>query len=415
VSGSCAYLASRYPGLTHTFIVGEVRALRRAGVQVETATVRRVDRSELLSDVDREEDRLTHALLPAGPGRLVRSHLRAAVRGPRAYLATLARALRSAHAGGRPRLWQAFYFGEAILLWAWMEGRGLHHVHVHHANVAADVAMLACAFANAAGASPRWTWSMTVHGPTELVDMTTHKLALKAADAAAVVCISDFTRSQVAAVLPAGSRGHLHTVRCGIDTTTFRPPPGGARGAGVPEVLCVGALAPRKGHDVLLDAIGRLRADGVAVRLTVVGDGSERGALERRAAALGIAGDVEFTGAVGSDRVPGLYARADVFCLPSFSEGVPTVLMEAMATELPVVATDINGVAELVEHEVSGLLVRPARPDLLAGALARLLADAELRQRLGREGRLQVEREYERTRAVAALRDVLAPLVGVSP
>src|SRR5690606_36410441 len=118
-------------------------------------------------------------------------------RAPRAYVRTLRRVLGLAPAGGRPRLWQLFYFAEAMLLWRWMVQRGVRHVHVHHANVSSDVALLACAYANAAGARRRWSWSLTIHGPTELLDVGAHKLAAKVADAEHVVCTSDFARSQV--------------------------------------------------------------------------------------------------------------------------------------------------------------------------------------------------------------------------
>ena len=120
---------------------------------------------------------------------------------------------------------------------------------------------------------------------------------------------------------------------------------------------------------------------------------------------------MRFLGAVGHDEVGELYERADVFCLPSFAEGVPTVLMEAMAMELPVVATDIMGVPELVEHGHSGLLVPPARADLLAQALIRVLEDAQMREHMGQEGRRRVESSYERGAAVSKLRGILAPLM----
>jgi glycosyltransferase involved in cell wall biosynthesis len=410
MSEAVAYLSSRYPGVTHTFIVGEVRALRAAGVRVETATVRRVPREELLAADDREEDARTRALVPAGAAAIARAHGRALARSPGAYAATLLRALRAAPAGGKARLWQLFYFAEAILLWEWMEGLGLRHVHVHHANVGADAAMLACAFANRSGARRPWTWSLTLHGPTELLDVSAHNLALKVADAAAVVCISDFARSQVAALLPAAGQDGLHVVRCGIDTERFaaRAP---CEAGGPKTILCVAALERRKGHRVLLEAFARLRAGGADARLRLVGDGGERASLEARARELGVAGDVEFLGAVAHDRLPALYAAADVFCLPSFAEGVPTVLMEAMAIGVPVVATNIMGVPELVEHERDGLLVPPARADLLAAALARLLADAGLRERFAARGRERVLADYDRARAVPALHAVLAPFI----
>ena len=407
MSEACAYLVSRYPGITHTFISGEVRALRAAGVRVETASVRRVGEEQLLTEVDREEDRRTHALLPAGPARLLRAHAAALRAGPGAYVATLVRALRLAHAGGRPRLWQAFYFAEAILLWTWMVDRDVRHVHIHHANVAADVAMLTCGFANAAGAARPWTWSITIHGPGELLDTTAHKLAVKVADAAAVLCTSDYARSQVASLLPAGALHRVHTVRSGIDTSAFRPPDRERR-TGTPTILCVAALERRKGHAVLLDAFARLRTPA---RLVIAGDGTEREPLHAQAEALGIAGDVEFTGAVGHDRVAELVREADIFCLPTFAEGVPTVVQEAMAAELPVVTTAVFGIPELVEDGEDGLLVPPARADHLADALTRLLEDPALRRRLGAHARVRVQREYERTRCVERWRSVLAPLL----
>jgi colanic acid/amylovoran biosynthesis glycosyltransferase len=412
---ACAYLVSRYPSVTHTFVVNEVRGLRARGVRVETASVRRVGDEEVLGETHAAEQRSTHALLPVKPWRLVAAHARALLRAPGAYVSTLAEALRLAHDGGRARLWQLFYFGEAILLWRWMSARGVRHVHVHHANVSADVALLACRYANRAGAAPRWTWSLTVHGPTELVDLATHKLALKVADAAAVVCISDFARSQVLALPGSDPVEHVHRVFCGINLMRFAPRPDPPGEDGPLHVLCVAAMFRRKGHRVLLEAMADLRERGVAARLTLVGDGPERASLERLAGELGLGaeGTVEFTGALDNECVAELYRAVDAFCLPSFSEGVPTVLMEAMACELPVVACRIAGTPELVEDGVSGLLVHPARADLLAGALARLAGDRELRERLGRAGRARVQEAFDERDSAANLHAVLAPLIAL--
>ena len=404
-----AYLVSRYPSVTHTFVTGEVRGLRATGVRVETATVRRVPPTEALSQADREEWERTWAIVPPRPLRLLRSHGRA-LRQPRAYFSTLWQALRSAHAGGRARLWQLFYFAEAILMWDWMRERAVHHVHVHHANVSADVALLACAYANRANPERPWTWSITIHGPTELLDVEAHKLATKVADAAAVLCISDFARSQVGALADPATLAKVHTVRCGVDLGEFSPRSN--RGSDdSPRILCVAALSRRKGHVVLLEALPSVLEHVPETRLTLAGDGAERAFLEKRADELGVAHAVEFLGAVEHDRMAALYERADVFCLPSFAEGVPVVLMEAMAMEIPVVATEIMGVPELVEHEVSGLLVPPARADLLAAALVRLLGDPELRERMGAAGRKRVAADYDRSKSAAQLERILAPFI----
>ncbi|MGH2838037.1 MAG: glycosyltransferase family 4 protein [Thermoleophilaceae bacterium] len=406
---ACAYLVSRYPSVTHTFVTGEVRALRDTGVRVETASIRQVPPGEALSEADRQELERTWVIVPPSPWRLLRSHVRA-LRHPRDYFGTLWQALRMAHAGGRARVWQLFYFGEAILLWAWMRGHGVHHIHVHHANVSADVALLACAYANRDGTAPPWTWSITIHGPTELLDVEAHKLAAKIADAAAVVCISDFARSQVAALADPATLEKVHTVRCGIDLAAFAPP--GSRGEEASaRILCVAALSRRKGHVVLLEAMPAVLERVPAARLTLAGGGTERDFLEQRVAELGVAHAVEFLGAVEHDRMSALYEAADVFCLPSFAEGIPIVLMEAMAMEIPVVATEIMGVPELVDDEQSGLLVPPARPELLAAALVRLLTDSELRERMGREGRRRVAADYDITGSAARLRELLEPLI----
>lgn len=407
---ACAYLVSRYPWVTHAFIVGEVRALRKAGVRVDTASIRRVPDDEVLSPVDQEEHDRTYALLPATAGRVLRGHRRAWRSGRGAYVRTLLRALLLARDGGSP-LWQIFYFGEAMMLWAWMRDRGVRHVHVHHANVSADVALLACAFGNASEADRRWTWSMTIHGPTELLDVTAHKLPAKVRAAAAVVCTSDFSRAQVLSFARPADVAKVRTVRCGIDTDAFRlraPRNGDGRPV---DVLCVAAMSARKGHRLLIDAIADLRGQGVDVELTLVGDGDERPRLQAQADALGVAPSVRFTGAVGQDAIRSLYERADIFCLPSFAEGVPTVLMEAMAMELPVVATNVMGVAELVEHGRAGHVVPAARPDLLAAAIAELAADPQVRRRMGAAGRDRVIRDYEVTGAVARLRSVLRPFI----
>jgi len=408
---ACAYLVSRYPSVTHTFVAGEVRGLRAAGVRVETASVRQVPATEALARADREELQRTWAIVPPKPLELVGSHLRALVRHPVAYVATLVRALKMTHAGGRARLWQLFYFGEAMLLWSWMRRHGLHHAHVHHANVSADVALLACAYANRAGADPRWSWSITLHGPTEFFDVVAHKLAAKIADADAVICISDFARSQVASLADPATLAKVHTVRCGIDLSAFSPREE-QQPASSAEILCVAALSRRKGHAVLLDALPAVLREVPHARLTLAGDGAEREFLEARAAELGIADAVRFLGAVEHDRMVALYRAADVFSLPSFAEGVPVVLMEAMAMRIPVVATEIMGVPELVDHETNGLLVPPARPDLLAAALVRLLADPALREQMGKEGRRRVSEDYDARASVSGVRRVLEPLMG---
>jgi glycosyltransferase involved in cell wall biosynthesis len=166
-------------------------------------------------------------------------------------------------------------------------------------------------------------------------------------------------------------------------------------------ILNVGRLAPVKGQVILVRATAALRERGYAVRTVLVGEGPARSFIEREVGALGLTDRVTLMGAVGQDEIRAVYAAADAFCLPSFAEGLPVVLMEAMAMALPVVTTPIAGIPELVRHDVEGLLVRPGRVDELAEALRRVAGDRELRARLGAAGQARVTAEYD-VRANAA-------------
>jgi glycosyltransferase involved in cell wall biosynthesis len=399
------YLVSRYPAVSHTFVQREVAGLRALGIEVDTFSVRP---GTALSEADRAELASTPVLVPPSAGAVV--GLAATVaRHPGATWHLLRQALAASTGGAKAALWQCFYAAEALLLWRHLRRRHVTHVHAHFANVASDVARLATRFATLTGGAA--TWSFTMHGPTELADVHRFGLAGKVTDADLVICISDFCRSQLMALVDESHWSKLAVVHCGIDPTRFAPVDR-TRADGAPlEVLCVGRLVPEKGQSLLVEAVADLRARGVDVRLTLVGDGPSRPSIEAQVARLGLRDHVHLTGAVGQDEIVERYAGADVFCLPSFAEGVPVVLMEAMATELPVVTTRITGVPELVDDGQNGVLVRPGRADALADALAGLAKDPDRRRHLGAAGRRTVCQEFETTtttnQLAQLLRDVL--------
>ena len=394
------YLASEYPKVSHTFIDREIAALRRRGVPVQTFSVHRTPEDRLYSDADHRAARETVAILPTSAGRLLGAHARAALRHPRRYARTLGRALALSPGGPRAALWQLFYFAEAILLWDECRRRRITHVHVHFANAASAVAMLVADFGERDGA----TWSFTMHGPTEFDDVTRFALAEKIRSARFVACISDYCRAQMMRLVEPSDWDRLKIVRCGLDADQLLTAMPAVRPDDGPlDVLTVGRLVPDKGQALLLRALARLRDAGVPVRLTIVGDGPDRRALERLAGRLGVSDRVEFTGALGQPEVAARLRGADVFCLPSFAEGLPVVLMEAMAQGLPVIATRIAAVAELVDDGVSGALVSPSRVDELAEAIARLAADPELRSQMGEAGRRRVLRDYDVNDSAATL------------
>ena len=229
-----------------------------------------------------------------------------------------------------------------------------------------------------------------------------------------MVCISDYARGQVVARLEPHEWDRVRVVRYGAPLRPTHDRAGRAPGDPV-NVLTVARLASVKGHPVLLEALAQLVREGIDVRLDAVGDGPERGELVALAERLGLADRVRWHGALGEDRVAELYDQADVFCLPSFAEGLPVVLLEAMAAGLPVVATAITGVPEAVVHERHGLLVAPGRPDELAEAIARLSGDPELAARLGAAGRRRIKTELNTDLAALRMHDALEEILAAQP
>lgn len=398
-----AYLVAAYPAVSHTFIAREIFALRTRGVRVETMSIRRAPPEQLLTDSDREEAAQTFSILPVDRGRLVRAHVGALVRNPVDYLATLGWALSLSAGGLRAGLWQLFYFAEAILVWDECCRLDVRHIHAHFANVASAVAMLAARFGRRQG----MTWSLTMHGPTEFDDVTRFALAEKIRQATFVACISDYCRSQMLRLVEPEFWDRLDVIRCGLLFSTGEAtehPIAATPAVHMPlRLLSVGRLVPDKGQQMLLEALHRLRDSGISIEATLVGDGPDRARLELISRGLGLDGCVRFTGALGHDRVQLLYEASDVFCLPSFAEGLPVVLMEAMANQLAVVTTRIAGVAELVQDDVSGLLVAPGRVDQLVEAIATLVGDPARRLRLGLAARDTVRSDYDVTESAAAL------------
>ena len=397
-----AYLVSEYPALSHAFIETEVAALRALGVEVTTFSVRPSDPAGVLTARAAQEAAGTTVLQRAPLAGVTFGLLALVRRSPRALVRATALAVRSGPRTARARLKQLLYLGEALVLWRAMTRAGLRHVHVHFANNSADIARLTVALGSAVdGPDAGWTWTLSMHGPTEFEDQSAFDLPAKAASASSIACISDFCRSQLMRLLPATEWGKLAVVRMSVDSTRFSPAAEAevahrATGDVRPlRVLTVGRLVAEKGAPLLVEAVLRLAEAGTPVHLTVVGRGPLADSLAADVAARGLTEVVDLVGPVGQDDLPAMYRDVDVFCLPSFAEGLPVVLMEAMASGLPVVTTRIAGIPELVVDHETGLLVTPGRPDELGEALAELAHDPALRARLGRAGRAAVLERHD--------------------
>jgi glycosyltransferase involved in cell wall biosynthesis len=406
-----AYLTTRYPSLSHTFISREVEELRGRGLKIQTFAIWRTGDGELLSPADHQAHASTYALLPPRLWDYARAHFRALFTSPAQYLRNLHQGLRFGTPGLRGRSLPLLWAIEAIVLWDRCKRQGIDHIHVHFGGAPPVVASLAARYGRCArNAGGPQQWSITVHGSAEFFDP---RLAVKVEDAAFVVCISNFARSQVMALVNEEHWDKLLLVHCGLDVAALKSQLDGTAQRSLEgevgrnhrplKLLTIGRLVSVKGQAVLLQAASELLNRGLDIRLTIVGDGPEKRKLVEGARLLGLSDRVEWTGAVVQDEVLGYFARADIFCLPSFLEGVPTVLMEAMLTETPVIATRITGVPELVEDGVSGLLVAPGRADAFADAIEALATDEAVRLRMGRAGRQKVEMEFDVRRSGSQL------------
>lgn len=406
-----AYLVSQYPKLSHAFIAREIAGLRSLGVEVEAFSVRPAEPAELLTETDRAEYDRTTVILRRPYGALIQSNLVTIVVSTRAWLVGLWAAIAARPVGLRAKLWQVFYFAEAVHLVRLMRSRDLDHVHVHLANNAADVAMSAAVMT--ARSSRPITWSLAMHGPTEFFDVKAHRLAAKVRSAVFVACISDFCRSQLMTVVDPGEWDKLRIVRMGVDPDEF-PALGAVRAdrSAPLRVLFVGRLVPEKAPLLLIRAVAQQPEGSVALR--IVGDGPEMPALRREVERLGADTVVELMGGRGLDEVRALYAWADVFCLPSFAEGVPVVLMEAMASELPVITTPVGGITELVDFGDSGLLVPPGNSARLGAAIGSLATSPQRRGELGAAGRRKIEAEFTVDANVNRLAGLLGAVQGSS-
>lgn len=381
-----AYHTGEYPRATDTFIQREVAGLRALGAEVVTCSVRRTDARHHVGPEQREEAARTFHVLEAAknPMRLLAAHATLLARRPGAYARALGLAARTKQPGIAGTAKQLAYVAEAGVLADHLMREGVRHLHNHFANSSCTVAMLAAEMAGV-------PYSVTMHGPAIFFEPGLWRVDEKVARARFVACISHYCRSQAMIFADPAHWSKLRLVHCGVDPAMYARD---ERPRARTELLFVGRLAAVKGLPVLIEAASRLMADRPDLRLTLIGDGPDRAALEARVAGAGLADRIVFAGYQGAAEVADALSRTDVFVLPSFAEGVPVVLMEALASEVPVVATRIAGIGELVEDGISGLVVPPGDADALAEAIARLADDAALRTRMGRAGRAKVEAEY---------------------
>jgi len=394
-----AYLVNRYPRTSHSFIRREILALEAQGVEVLRFSQRPLD-EELATEADRAELPRTRVLLSAGATGHAAAVAWAAATRPAALARALALALRLGRRSDRGLLLHLVYLAEACLLLRWLDGAGVDHLHAHFGSNSAAVAALCHALGG-----PRF--SFTVHGPEEFDKPEALALGEKIARAAFVVAVSSYGRAQLCRWARLEDWGKLEVVRCGVERDLLAAPATPAPAA--PRLVCVGRLSEQKGHLVLVEAAAALAAEGRAFELTLVGDGPLRGALEERVRRAGLGERIRFAGWRSAGEVRDAILASRALVLPSFAEGLPVVLMEALALGRPVVTTAVAGIPELVEGGVCGWVVPAGSVEALVPALrAALEAPPERLAEMGRAGAALVAERHDAAKEAARLAGLFA-------
>lgn len=406
------YVLNTYPRPSHSFIRREIQALEALGHEVSRLAMRG-DTAPLVDAGDRAEAARSLRVLEQGLPRLLAALGAEGARAPRAFGRALRLALRCGAAGacsGVPgtggRLRHMVYLLEAAFVARQARATGLQHLHAHFGTNAATVALLAAELSGL-------PFSFTVHGPEEFDAPRALSLGLKADRAAFTVAISSFGRSQLMRWTTPAQWSRLQVVHCGIDPARFADPlpmpKGLPEGGGTARLVAIGRLSEQKGQLLLIEALAMAVARTPELHLTLVGDGELRAPIEAAIARHGLQAQVRLAGWLDEAGVRAELAAAHALVLPSFAEGLPMVVMEAMAAARPVLGTSIAGMPELVRPQETGWLVPAGDVAGLAEAMIELAATPTAAlAAMGQAGRARVLARHDVGREAAKLAGLFA-------
>jgi colanic acid/amylovoran biosynthesis glycosyltransferase len=359
-----AYLINQYPMVSHTFIRREIQALERKGIGVMRISVRGWN-EPLVDAEDAKERKQTRYVLKGGALPLIVAFFRLLLRHPIRTLRALGLEFRMARQSERPLPVHLIYLAEACQIFLWLKQANVTHLHAHFGTNSAEVAMLV----HVLGGPP---WSFTVHGPEEFDRPYQISLPEKIRRAAFVVAISSYGRSQLFRLVHHSYWPKVHVVHCGLDRQFLDHAP--QQPLSPRRLVCVGRICEQKGQLLLLEAVELLAAKGVDFELVLAGDGEMRADAEQFIADHQLASKVRVTGWITGDQVRTEILAARALVLPSFAEGLPVVIMEAMALGRPVISTYIAGIPELVIPGEHGWLVPAGDDEALANAIQQCMA-----------------------------------------
>jgi glycosyltransferase involved in cell wall biosynthesis len=392
-------LCNLYPAVSHSFVRREIAGVERAGHDVWRFSLRPA-RSDLKDEADLREVLLTDAVLGSGVLRLLAAAAILTVAHPGKTVRALAAARRMSAPGLKQKFRHLAYWLEAAWLTRRMEQLKIEHLHAHFGTNPAAVAAIAYAW----GGPP---FSFTAHGPDEFDAPVALGLAAKIEAASFVAAISSYGRSQLMRWSSPEQWGSIEVIRCGIDDGFLVAKPQPTPVAST-EFVCIARLSAQKGLPLLIAACDRLRTAGESFSVTIIGDGEMRGALEDEIRHRKLEGIVSLAGVCTSAEIREHLLRARAFVLPSFAEGLPIVIMEALALSRPVITTAIAGIPELVDDECGWLIPAGSEDALVEAMTEALRASVEDLTVKGEVGRRRVHEFHNANCNAASLVDAIA-------
>lgn len=384
-------MMSRFPKITETFILYEMLAAEEAGASVDVFPLRR-EKTQKMHPEAVDFVRRAH-FVPLMSSEIIVDNLRLLMTRPVLWLSTLWTIVRANIGCRRFLLGALAVFPKSVTLARRMKASKIDHIHAHFASHPAAAAWMVHQFSGI-------PYSFVAHGSDLHRDRD--MLSEKVRDAAFVVAISEYNRRIILDEAGELHAAKVNVIHCGVNPANFRPQEDrqDSDEQKILQVLCIGTLHEVKGQTYLIDAVKAVRDQGVKTELHLVGDGPDQQMLEQHVAAQGLENSVVFEGRRDRHEIIELLNAADILATPSVPtadgrrEGIPVVLMEGMASGVPVISSRLSGIPELVEHDVNGLLTEPGDTQAIAHALLRLAGDAPLRKRFGDAGRATVEKHF---------------------
>jgi glycosyltransferase involved in cell wall biosynthesis len=364
MSTRIAYFINQYPKVSHSFIRREIQALELLGLTVQRIAIRGWDEQLVDADDIREREQ-TQFVLKAGWLNFMFSIIKAIASNPLRFFSALKLAIKMGWHAERPLPYHLIYLAEACQIVPWMKAFGASHVHAHFGTNSTEVVMLANVLGGPA-------YSFTVHGPEEFDKPVFLGLPEKIRRSAFVVAISSYGKSQLFRWIDHDFWPKVKIVHCGLEKSFYNISPSPVIANS--RLVCVGRLCEQKGQLLLIEAVNCLAQKGIKFELVLAGDGEMRPEIERMISAYGLKDSIRITGWISSQQVRDEILNSCALVLPSFAEGLPVVLMEAMALRRPVISTYVAGIPELVIPKSNGWLVPAGSVSELVDAMKDMLS-----------------------------------------